>query len=710
MTERNPAGRQIRPEVQALRAVAVAAVVLYHFWSPVITGGYVGVDVFFVISGFLITGQLLREVSRSGRIGLAQFWARRARRLLPASLLVLLITAVGVLIWVPEIFWVQFFRETIASALYVENWVLSGDAVNYLAANDVPSAVQHYWSLSVEEQFYVVWPLAILIALWCARRLRWFSGRWAVLIVLSAITGVSLAYSVYLTETSPAPAYFVTPTRAWEFGLGGILAVIIARFDGRFGRTRPVIAWVGWAAIGYAVLRFTASTPFPGYTALLPVVGTLAVIWAGTPSGWLAPTWIVGWRPIQWVGDVSYSVYLWHWPLLVIAPYVLGYAQLALPEKTSLLALTMVLAYLTKRWVEDPVRTNRRLAIRKARWTYFAATAAMIAVIVPSLVGSAIVQANVTRDNAARAVLAKSPCFGAASLEHANLCGSASFPVISPDPALAPQDSPDIYFANPPCFATGEQVASCSFGDPRSRIRVALIGDSHAAQWEPALKEIAERRGWNLTLYLKTNCAFADVRRSAAYASCDVWSQNVSKRLAQAVPFNVVLTSFFADNMNIEIHNRSLTEAAAKRGFQDAWKPLVDRGSTVIVLRDIPHMLSSTTVCVATSGDSRRCDVPRSAATAAPDLEYDAAGGLRGVLRLDLTHVFCGISTCDAVIGGVAVRTDPYHMTKTYAATTTPYLFADLQQAVRAERRAPAWLVQAFAQGDGGSVVAKSSD
>lgn len=696
MTEPRQTETRTRPEIQALRAVAVGAVVLYHFWPPVVTGGYVGVDVFFAISGFLITAHLLREVDRTGRIGLARFWARRARRLLPASLLVLLVTAVAVLVWVPSIFWTTFFRETIASALYVENWVLAGESVDYLAANNVPTAVQHYWSLSAEEQFYLIWPLLIIAGIWLASRLRRWPRRRSILTILTVVTVASLVSSIVLTTTAPSIAYFITPTRAWEFGLGGLLAVVVDSFDGRFDRLRPFVAWAGWIAIAIAVFRFTAGTPFPGYTALLPVGGALAVIWAGSPRQRWAPTALAGIRPVQWTGDVSYSIYLWHWPLLIVAPYALGHATLTLVEKLVLLASTVVLAWLTRRWVEDPVRKAPLLSSRKPRWTFLAAGVAMLIVVVPSVAGSSIVQANQARDAGVRKTLTASSCFGAASMDPTRDCSHATFPVLSPDPALAPQDSPDIYFTDPPCFATGTTVATCSFGDPTSSTRVALIGDSHAAQWEPALRELAEKHGWDLELYLKTNCAFTDAQRSAQYAPCAAWSSALQKKLAASKSFDVVLTSFFADNLNIEVGKGLVSRSAAEAGFQQVWQPLVDRGSTIIVIHDTPHMSSSTTVCVATKGSSKTCDVPSAAALAAPDLQYAAAANMAGVLRLDLNDWLCTPSICKAVIGGVAVRTDPYHITKTYSQTMTPYLYQELQKTI-GKGEVPSSLAKAFA-------------
>ena len=678
-----PRVRTLRPEIQALRSVAVMVVILFHLWPEVLTGGFVGVDVFFVVSGYLITDHLLREADRSGRIALPKFWARRARRLLPASLLVLLVSAIGVLIWVPQVFWLQFLREVVASALYVENWVLASDSVDYLAANNVATAAQHYWSLSVEEQFYILWPLLILLGVWIASRSAAVDWRRAVILTLGVVTAASLAYSVIATATSPASAYFVTPTRAWEFGLGGLLACLPALAGVRFVTVRIVAAWLGWAAIGYAAVTYSSATAFPGSAALIPVLGTVAVIWAGTPQRWWAPTRLVGLRPVQWVGDLSYSMYLWHWPLIIIAPYVIGQAQLSIVVKAPLLVLTIVLAWLTKRWVEDPVRTGGFLADRAPRWTFIAALAGMAIVAVPSLTGGVAMQERIAQQDRERATLASSPCFGAASLDTALDCTDAVFDTISPDPALAPRDSPEIYFTDPPCFADGSQLRSCTFGDPESTVRVALIGDSHAAQWQPALRELAEDRGWRLDLYLKTNCAFTAAERGSAYDACAAWSAELERTLAREEPRDVVLTSFFAENLGLEVDAGTLTRQAALDGFAGVWQPLIDRGTRIVAIDDTPHMRQATTVCVATArGGFEECSVPRAAAFPREDLQVAAAEATPGAVRLDMSDHICGTSTCDAVVGGVALYTDPYHLTETYSRTLTPYLADGLESAL----------------------------
>ena len=276
MTAPPIARADVRPEIQGLRAVAVAVVVVCHFWPSALPGGFVGVDVFFAISGFLITSHLLREVAATGRVSLAGFWARRARRILPAALLVLALCALATLAWVPEVHRAQFFAEIRASTFYVENWQLAHTAVDYFAADQGPSPVQHFWSLSAEEQFYLVWPVLILAAAAIGLRAR---SRRRVFAALAAVTAGSLAYSIYKTGADPAAAYFVTPTRAWEFGLGGLLAFCRVRAPARLR-----VAVAGLVAIAVAAATFSADTAFPGVAALLPVLGACAVIWARAPA------------------------------------------------------------------------------------------------------------------------------------------------------------------------------------------------------------------------------------------------------------------------------------------------------------------------------------------------------------------------------------------------------------------------------------------
>ena len=290
----------------------MALVVVYHFWPERVTGGFVGVDVFFVISGFLITSHLLSRPPRDWA-GLAGFWGRRIRRLLPASFLVLAATLAATLLIAPRTMWEATATQTAAAALYVENWLLAGQAVDYLAIDNVPTPVQHFWSLSIEEQFYLAWPVLILIAYWVASRLVRVRVKTLVVGLFGVIVGLSLAASVLYTAGDPAAAYFVTWTRVWELGVGGLAACVFVRVSRLLGDRdglRSLLAYAGLAMVLASALLFDAATPFPGVAALIPVAGTALVLLAAVQRSPLSPLPVMALRPVQAIGDWSYSIYL----------------------------------------------------------------------------------------------------------------------------------------------------------------------------------------------------------------------------------------------------------------------------------------------------------------------------------------------------------------------------------------------------------------
>lgn len=325
----------------------MVAVVLNHSWPGIAPGGYVGVDIFFVVSGFLITRQLVREHERSGRIALRSFYLRRARRLLPAATLVLATVAVMTFLVVPMRDWANYFSQIGASAFYVQNWVLLAET------SGADTAVRHFWSLSVEEQFYLAWPLLVLIGFAIAARFGRMP-RNVLLVGLGAVAVASLAYSIVVTVGDYHVGYFSTFSRAWEFAIGGLLALAPAHWRVR-GRVTDVVFWAGLALLLGSIVGITATDSFPGALALLPVVGTLAIIFAcndGMPRSARA---MVQFGPVQFTGDISYALYLWHWPVLVFAPLITG-----VPSETwfmvLLLTFTVVLSWGTTRFIENPVR------------------------------------------------------------------------------------------------------------------------------------------------------------------------------------------------------------------------------------------------------------------------------------------------------------------------------------------------------------------
>jgi peptidoglycan/LPS O-acetylase OafA/YrhL len=334
-----------RLDLQALRALAVIAVVLNHSWPGLAPGGFLGVDIFFVVSGYLITRHLAGEYVREKRIRLGRFYLRRARRLLPAATVVLVAVSIMTLIVIPVQQWEAFFRQILASTFYVQNWAL----VVPTAGPDVDTAVRHFWSLSVEEQFYLAWPLLVIAGATVATRMA-RPPRAVLAIISGAIVVASLAFWIVTSASDYQLAYFNTFARAWEFAAGGLLALlpsVVVR-----GRAADVTFWAGLGAVVGPIALFADN---PGAWSVIPVVGTIAIIVAcneGLPRSAAA---LVGLRPVQWLGDTSYALYLWHWPVLLFAPYITG-----VPSPTwfmvILLGLAVVLSWATTRFVEGPVR------------------------------------------------------------------------------------------------------------------------------------------------------------------------------------------------------------------------------------------------------------------------------------------------------------------------------------------------------------------
>ncbi|HEV2785721.1 MAG TPA: acyltransferase family protein [Solirubrobacteraceae bacterium] len=664
-----PKRSEVRPEIQALRAVAVLTVVVFHVWPEMMPGGFVGVDVFFAISGFLITGHLLREVDRTGTLSLWQFWARRARRLLPAALLTLFTCAVATIVFVPQLYWQQFLTEIGTSTAYVQNWQLASDAVDYFAADNRPSPVQHFWSLSAEEQFYVLWPLLIIVAAWAARR------RLAIAVVLLTVTGLSLWYSISETASNPAAAYFVTPTRAWEFGAGGLLALAGARSKLPDG-VRALLSWAGLAAVVYAAVFYSTETAFPGWAAAVPVAGALAVIHAGMPEARWGPSALLRIRPAQFVGDISYSVYLWHWPLLIFAPF--AFAGMTLTQTRIVVPLaTLLLAWATKVLVEDPVRRSAWLSAQP-RMTFACSAGATAVLAVILLGGTSHVEAQIrAAERQSLGLVSHAPqCFGAAARDRGDPCENPALQgKVVPTPVAAKDEE------NAPCpnFRKESGVSVCEFGAPPrgAQKTVALLGDSHASHWRAALDIVARRRGWHGLSVTRTSCVF-----SAATKITPEPTRSQCLRGVDAVPrfferHPEIDTVFIVGLTGGVVHvpkGRTMFEAKMN-GVRRAWKTLPDTVKHIVVIRDTPRITSSTVECIDDAIEAGKrpgiaCAVPREAAIEEdPSVTAARKEHSPRVQAIDLTSVLCSQRLCYPVIGGALVYKDLHHFTLVFAQT-----------------------------------------
>ena len=671
------------PHVQGLRAIAVLAVVLYHFWPGRVTGGYVGVDIFFVISGFLITGHLMRELSATGSVRLGQFWARRARRLLPASLLVLLFCAIVAMspYLTPTSALPNEVQEILASTFYVENWFLALNSADYLNHSGDPTTVQHYWSLSLEEQFYVMWPLIMLLAAWIG--VKFFRGarRRAVITALAIVTVVSFAFCVVFTITNPAPAYFVTFGRMWQFGVGALIALVpLLRVRNAIGSF--VLGWAGVLVLVYAIFTFDGQTPFPGYMAAIPTLGAAAVLAASNTERWWYPTRILAIRPAQFVGDISYSLYLWHWPLIIIAPSV-PFWGLTIYHRVALLILCFVLAWLTKKFVEDPARSWKVLTARPARVTLWSSLGAMLIVAVVAATAWFV---NAPAYNAGVRDIQQlqedpPPCFGAAAVLDAS-CADADFgDTILPAPGFAGIDRP----ADAQCFVqlTDARPVSCTFGsDDPDAPRVALVGDSHAYQLLSTFQRIAEEEGWQLVTWFKGACPWNSTPLStpgAFGAACTQWREGVTAAMADA-DLDAVFTAAIATTPYSSAGFDSSYDAAVA-GYVDAWDEMLDQGVPVITVVDNPVWETDPNKCLRTR-DAAECDGLRSDVLVADDPLRDAADQREDVTLLDFTDVFCGEELCAPVVGGANIYRDQDHLTVTFADTLAPWYSEAIRNAL----------------------------
>ncbi|GAA1723236.1 acyltransferase family protein [Aeromicrobium alkaliterrae] len=676
----------MRTDIQALRALAVGLVVLNHLWPGRLGGGYVGVDVFFVISGFLITGHLMKEVEGTDRLGFLRFYARRARRLLPAATLVLVVSAVTAYLVLPFTAWERTAWETIASALYVENWYLAAKSVDYMALNDQATAAQHYWSLSVEEQFYLVWP-ALLVGVWALAR-----RRSAVVTAIIVVGAVSFVLGQIAVSSGSPSAYFVTHGRVWEFAVGALVALLATRHGIR-GRAAGVLAGVGFVAVVAAAFLFDDATAFPGVNALLPVLGTAAVIWAGTGRAHAWHDAITANPVVQWLGDISYSLYLWHWPLIVLVPPALGRGR-DLVTSVSILALSLLLADLTKRFVEDRFRSRASWVRSNAR----SLTAAGSMMLVTAIVGTGLVAAygheNAKYQPPQEATVAS--CLGPNALVDPEACGDDPFgPVSVPTPGSLS----DYTFTPEECSTPTELFAQddfrptveCDFsGGDEAAPQVWLVGDSHAQQWQGLVLDLGRDRGWDVTLSYLGACPIADVPyvgfRTPApdweVTRCETWSEDVQQGVVDAQP-DLVFTSTaarleFLDDGTDRPQVDQLTDSFAR-----IWGVWTEAGVPVMAIADPPlNGEVRDPGCVDLEGDDPRvCAVDRAVAQP-PDPVALAAQRVPEVGLLDLTDYFCDPALCYGVVGGLDVYHDGDHLSLAFVRQFRDIVAAQLPETV----------------------------
>ena len=659
--------KNLRGDIEGLRAIAVGTVLIYHVGIPFMPGGFVGVDIFFVISGFLITSLLLREVSKSGRISIADFYARRARRLLPAASVVLIATAIAGWFILPGQDRANLGIDVITATFYVINWGLAFRSVDYLAEDAAPSSLQHYWSLSVEEQFYVVWPLIIILGLFLARRSR-MRPKPLLFGMLALIAAASLGYSIVHTASDPATAYFYTTTRVWELAIGALLAFLVVRLASLPRGVAEAIAGLGLLLVLWSAFFLDGKTPWPGSWALAPTVGAALIIAAGCASQGTVTARLLSLKPMVWIGGLSYAIYLWHWPLIILTKA--AYPEVRIRHLVVVGILSILLAWLTKHLVEDPIRFHPGLSAKASRGLLFGGAS----MLVTALLGTAVWATVPKLDEDARVKGATTlvadeksdPWTVRKDLDEV-LTTSGE---VTPDPAVAAEDVPKYYDDDCQVQPGDSEVdTTCVYGDKDGDKTIAMLGDSKMGQWFPAVVAIAEAEGWRVELYLKSACSFT---YDGAKEDCEEFGKNTVKHFEEEGAPDVALVSQ-GSNSTDELQS----------GIGDAVKDLQAQDSDVVLLADSPRPGEEQVyTCVEENPeDYSACAFPAEGdgRDGRGSEVLEAAAKDTQAPFVDLNEWICPPGKeCAPVIGDTLVYRQGSHVTASYIRTLTPMLYRAL--------------------------------
>ncbi|WP_434923084.1 acyltransferase family protein [Glutamicibacter sp. PAEs-4] len=684
--------KAFRADIQGLRAIAVGIVVLYHFWGHYLPGGFVGVDVFFVISGFLITSHLISKPPKN-LADVAHFWMRRVKRLIPASFLVIFASVLAIWMFAPTTVWQDWGLQAVAATFYFQNWFLALTKVDYLAEGDAPSPFQHFWSLSAEEQFYFVWPVLIGLLIFAAVKFG-LKPATVALAGISAVFVLSFGYSIYATAVEPGSAYFSTFTRVWEFAAGALVAALGPRLHAAKRDLVSLIgAWGGLLAIAFSALAFTGDMPFPGYIAVIPVFGTALLLLSHSTHRY-SPNVLLNSKLFQFFGDNSYAIYLWHWPLLVLMPFMVD--DFKWPQKILALVLTLSLAVLTQKLVEVRFRKFIDSSVVLSAPRFLVSGSLILALLSGAFYMNTARVMNDARDvDKALAQVEKSvgpECFGAAAL--AEDCDQqqeaiGNYDVVAPAPIAAKTDKPVVYKDD--CFASQstdfKERPVCSYGD--GDIKVALVGNSHAAQWFPALEPLVEEHGWTLDTYVANRCAimaepqkFDSESKTAGCAELGTWvSEQIEKE-----DYDLVISS---NRQSVPVSGYSMkdTEEPAQKAYEEILEEWSDTGADVAVIRDTSwpgETLDNVPDCVASNpNDPDECTgdaddwIPM-------DPQADAVKALEdpSVVQIDMNDQLCEEDRCYSVVGGIVAYWDHSHLSETFAGSLSPTLESRLKKAL----------------------------
>jgi peptidoglycan/LPS O-acetylase OafA/YrhL len=707
-TLENERSGSFRPELEGLRGVAILLVLAFHAGIPGISGGFIGVDVFYVLSGFLITGLLVRERERSGTISLRDFYARRARRILPAAAVVLVLIVIASWFMVPPLQMPSVGGDATAAALSVANIRFALQATDYFSNIAPPSPVLHYWSLSVEEQFYLLWPAFLLIAMRLSR------PRLSAAMLLMVILVTSLIGAIVLTTISPPWAFYSLATRAWQLALGGLLAIVAFGDLSRFGRWLVAAAgWIGLAGIVASAFVIDSSTPYPGVAAILPTGSTALLILSADQPG--SPGFVLRTVPLRFFGKISYSLYLVHWPILVLpaAGLALG-EELPLPERLLLAGISIPVAWVSWRIVEQPFHRGSRLRLPSravvalglagivATATFTASVGIYAQAQIDAPVGPGPIAIAPTPSGAGETsvVATESPDPGGSvqpgrSHKPTPTPRAVPTPVVNtgalprdvqPSLSQASSDWEQLFKDGCELQYNGSNPPNCVYGNPHGSKTVALVGDSTAGEWFPALQKIAQEQDWKIVTFVKFSCRFEDIRQYSRilqreYTECEQWIPNVVQDLKQLKPDLTIVSADRSPGVfdpaldNPAAQGAAMARLLAQVPGQIALMvvtPQLTQGSGFL---DPPTCLSEH------KNDVTQCEADRNLSYGwrtgiAEKAAYKALKPRATIVNL--SDYICPGSVCPSVMNDMIVWRDYFHLTATFSASLADALYAQL--------------------------------
>ncbi|UOQ86820.1 acyltransferase family protein [Gracilibacillus salinarum] len=654
--------KRFRPELEGIRVVAAMLVAIYHIWIGSVSGG---VDVFFIVSGYLITLSLLTKLERRGRVNYFEYILGLMKRLFPLVFVVLFFTTIFSFFIMPHVQYKQIISEIIASGLYFENWLLAHNAVDYLAQNNEASPLQHFWALSLQGQFYITWPLIIFFAYLLAKKVWKTPIRKTLLGVLITIFILSLCYSVYITKVNQPWAYFNTFARAWEFSLGGILALLLPYLKCNT-YVSTCIGWIGLAIISFTGLLLPVSNVFPGYVALLPTAGVILVIVSAENNSIFGVARLLGSKFFQFFGSISYGFYLWHWPLLILYFNYTNSNQISFLHGLFIMLLAFGSSFLSIQLVEKPIR---RMDVKGSKSKlYKVLPALMIPVFLLNVMWWVYSSTQTTQTvSAEEYTIEKYP-------------GARAFSEnITPDEdvdpiAIEPGNTTVLpaFYAEKDCYSDLEEnvVSYCSYGvTDNPDYTIALVGGSHSGHWFPPLAEIAQNLNIQIDLYNKDGCRFtADDFDGAMSDTCMKWNEEVIEPLKDNPPDLLFTTA----NVN--------SGSTIPEGYLKQWEKF-ESVTTIFAIRDNPRMKEKIPLCLEEKS-IEECSVPRKDVLS-DSIPWENTDNIPGnVYFADLSDQFCDDDTCYPVIGNVVVYKDQHHITALYAKSMTNVLETYIREAL----------------------------